>query len=155
MPCTFTQSKRKRLVFSLTVGSRYGAAQGGNLEMINFAIDKCGHYVNNDWGLGGAAKTGQMWLIEFFINRGANDFSGALSQAIRGNQMWLVPFFIAKGVDNWNHALYAAAKMGNLDLVKDFISRGATAYEYAMLGALKRYNFEIRDYLERIAFGEK
>jgi len=103
------------------------------------------HYWNkaedNNFAMNGAAKEGHKDLVEFFIEKGANDWNAGMNGAARGGHKDLVEFFISKGADDWNYGMWGAAKGGHKDLVNFFILKGADNWDggmsYAALGGHK------------------
>ena len=74
----------------------FEAANNGNLEFINFFIEK-GANINE--GLKGASKRGDMELVKFFIEKGANQWNEAIIYSSYGKGLKaeeLVSFFINK-----------------------------------------------------------
>ena len=45
--------------------------------------------------------------------------------AAKGGHLYLVYFFIFKGANDWNKGMFGAAKGGHLELVEFFKSKGA------------------------------
>ena len=71
-------------------------------------------------GMHGAAKGGHKDLVDFFIEKGANDWNSGMRGAANGGHKDLVDFFIKKGANDWNSGMYAAANGCHKDLVEFF-----------------------------------
>ncbi len=56
-------------------------------------------------GLNRSAKSGNISLVEYFIDKGANNWNWGMEGAAHKD---LVEFFISKGANNWNWAMYWA-----------------------------------------------
>jgi hypothetical protein len=63
---------------------------------------------------------GHKELVDFFIEKGANDWDDGMYGAAEGGHKELVDFFIQKGADWWNGGMYGAAKGGHKELVDFF-----------------------------------
>jgi len=98
-------------------------SKGGmkNIDLINFFIQKGA----NNWNLGmvSAAEGGHKDLVQFFIQKGANNWNSGMVSAAEGGHKDLVQFFIQKGAKDWNLGMISAAKGGHKDLVQFFIQK--------------------------------
>jgi hypothetical protein len=104
-------------------------------EPFQHILDKWKQLINHessDRCLYKASKQGHKDLVQFFIDKGANDWNWALSGASLGGHKDLVEFFINKGANDWNMALYAASIGGHKDLVQLFIDKGANDWKWAL-----------------------
>ena len=83
-----------------------------------------------------AACLGQLDMINFLIEKGANDWNFGMYGAAKGGRLDLVESFIQKGADYWEMGLCGAAEGGHLDLVDLFIEKGADEYYISMYYAI-------------------
>ena len=67
-----------------------------------------------------AAKGGYKDLVEFFIQKGADNWNYGMIGAAEGGSLDLVKFFIDKGANNWNMGMFYAKRGGHKDLVEFF-----------------------------------
>jgi hypothetical protein len=109
------------------------------INLIDFFIEKGA----NNWNLGmcGAAEGGHKELIDFFIEKGARDWNDGMREAEKGHKE-LVDFFIKKGADKWNLGMYNAAFGGHKELVDFFIEKGADKWN---LGCVMQLLEDIRN----------
>ncbi len=82
---------------------------------VDFFIEKGADNWNR--GMGGAARGGQRDLVDFFIEKGANYWDGGMAGAAHGGHRDLVDFFIVKGADDWKLGMLLGATK---DLVEFF-----------------------------------
>ncbi len=68
-----------------------------------------------------SVKLGRLDMVNFFIEKGADDWIVGMMLAAEGGHKDIVDFFIEKGVNNWNIGMQSAAEGGHKDLVKFFI----------------------------------
>jgi ankyrin repeat protein len=106
------------------------AAEHNHLHLVQFFIDKGADNWNE--ALTAAAYSGNLQLAQLFIDKGANDWDDALAYAAEGGHLHLVQFFIDKGADDWNCAIVHAAIGGCLPLVRLFIDKGADDWNSAL-----------------------
>jgi ankyrin repeat protein len=83
-------------------------------------------------GMEWAAEHNHLHLVLFLIEKGANDWNGALVGAARGGHLHLAQFFVDKGANRWNWALEYAAKEGHLHLVQFLVDKGANRWNWAL-----------------------
>lgn len=134
-----------------------GACWYGDRDFVDWILKKAPSNVNRvdfDRGLLGACAGGQMELVLFMINLGANNFeksflrstaygkfsitklltarvnlslrdlNTALVNAIQGDNAWLVDFCINRGANAWNSCLEVACTSGNIKFVTLILSKG-------------------------------
>ncbi len=65
------------------------------------------------------------YWINYFIEKGANDYHRGFKGACQGRHLEIVNLMIEKGVDNWNYGLYEVCRGGHLDIVNLMIEKGA------------------------------
>ena len=70
-----------------------------------------------------ASRTGNIKLIHYFIDKGANDWNLGMRYAASNNHIELVKFFIDKGANDWNLGMRYAASNNHIELVKFFKSK--------------------------------
>ena len=102
------------------------AAAAGLLDIVELFLENRKYdiaYLNQ--ALYEAAKGGQWHIIQFCIDKGANNFNYALESAAEGGHLDIVQFCIDKGADNFGAALKSAAEGGHLDIVQFLLDKGA------------------------------
>jgi len=96
-----------------------------------------------DYGLYHASLNGHKNVCDYLIaERGANNFNHALCGALYGNQPKLVDFFIEKGANDFN-CLWYACSSGNEKLVKLILDKGGKDYLIGLNGACKHGHLNI------------
>ena len=113
----------------------YGAAGGGNKELVEFFIHKGAWDWN--WGMRGAAEGGYKELVDLFVKKGANDWNYGMYGAAQGGHKELVDLFVKKGANDWNGGMYNAAYGGNKELVDLFVKNGAKNWNLGMYYAVE------------------
>ena len=108
-----------------------GILRGKNKQL----IDSVKNEVDPNQGLIFSIEGQNPELIKYFIDKGANDWDGALSEAIRSGDINLINFFITKGAKRWNNALLDAAETGKKELVDFFVNKGARNFSGALAAA--------------------
>lgn len=107
-------------------------AKKGDWRMVRFIMLKA----KGDWGPGlveedvmmaglmGAARGGHLDLVQFFVERGADDWDFAIEAAARGGDGKIIAFILEKSKGNFNPGcgLCGAARSGRLELVKFFLA---------------------------------
>jgi hypothetical protein len=78
------------------------------------------------------AEKGRIDLVDFFIEKGADDWNWGMRGAARGGHKELVDFFIEKGANDWDWGMYGAAEGGHKELVDFFIEKGANNWNWGM-----------------------
>jgi len=122
----------------------YGAAEGGNKELVEFFIHKEGAWDWN-WGMVCAAKGGYKDLVDLFVKKGANAWNWGMHSAAEGGHKELVDLFVKKGANNWNNGMYCAAEGGHKELVDLFVKKGANDWNGGMYGAAEGGHKELVD----------
>jgi hypothetical protein len=110
------------------------ACRQGDQAQANRLLPNKSHY-DRSIGLAWAAEHNHLSLVQFFIDKGANNWNRALAEAAKGGHLPVVQFLIDKGANNWNWALAYAASGGHLPLVQFFIDKGANDWNWALAGA--------------------
>jgi hypothetical protein len=100
-----------------------GACQGGQLEMVNYAI-KCGARGFNK-GLEIACEIGHMEILHLMMEKGANTFDQGLKQACANQHVEAAQTMLHRGAGRVNDALKAACLVGNEALVQLMIQHRA------------------------------
>ncbi len=120
------------------------AARLGQKDLIDFYLKKdAAHqtivrWKRNIWNdlLHEASVGGHKSLIDYFVERGANNWNLGLAGATVGNNEYLIKFFIEKGANNWNLGLCAASVRNNKNLINYFIEKGANNWHCAINHAI-------------------
>src|SRR3989344_4264525 len=100
----------------------YEAARIGSLEHVNIHL----RAIMNK-GMCDAAKGGHKELVEFFIQKGANDWNWGMRCAAEGGHKELVDLFVKNGANEWNDGL-SWSNSTNLKIF--FIDQGADNVAY-------------------------
>ena len=135
-------SKEKDLDYSLE-----RAARAGLEDLVYYFVNLDPGYFGEeyDWNyaLHEAFYSGNSKLIEYFLERGANDYDTALRVAAKANNKEYVDFFLSIGI-NINEGIYGAAERNNIDLIsylfgqiKDDPVKLKSGYEAGILGAIR------------------
>lgn len=123
----------------------YYAGKGGNMKIVNFLIQKGA----NGWDslLCGACAGGHMELVILALNKGAKDYYNALSVLCEneGDNVEIAEILIDY-VDNLNGLINSACRYKNIKIVKLLLEYGAGA-DYAIINARFNGNQEIVDLL--------
>ncbi len=98
-------------------------------------------------GLDNACRLGDLFLVNYFVNMGANEYNDNLFVASMYNRGHIIERMIELGANDWDLAMDGAASGGNLDLVKYFVGKGATDFNYALMGAIYSNNRDVIDYM--------
>ena len=121
-----------------------------NLEMVKYimAKRKCGIRDYND-GLAGAARAGNIQLMNLMSSLGATDIEGAMIFASKGGHLSIVLDMFNRGSTNLNLALLHAAKKGNQELVQKLVELGANVnyYEETLVNACRGNNLPVLRFL--------
>ena len=116
-------------------------------ELFQFLIS---HKVKDvNIGLELSAHVGNISLVEYFINKGANVWYLGMFEAAQGGYKDLIEFFINKGVSHWDFGMYGALKGGHRDLVEFFISKGANDWDWGIYWAEKGGHEHLVEYLRQ------
>lgn len=99
----------------------------------------------NDWNgaLWGACKNGDRHMIDFLFKKGADHLNLALDGAVYNGDMDLINFIIEKGVDDWDSALNIAIKKGNIPLINFFKKKGAKFFDDLLEDAYRTKDLDI------------
>lgn len=126
----------------------FHAARNQNLAMIKHLLSLD---ANKNDGLEGAAASGDMTLVEYFVSLGATNWDTALYYSAKhakslSQHEKVFDYLIGKGA-NIFHGLAGAAAGGNLDILKHFINLGANDFQVALEAASDFNKYEIAKYL--------
>lgn len=126
------------------------AASNGNMDFVDFFLQK---RADVNYGLAGASLKGDIKLINYFLDKGAEDLNEAIAYASKGGSSETVSYLVNKALEkdidiNWNRALNNAAGKGNLNLVEYFIDvKGADDLNNAMTSAIIGNHHNVVKYL--------
>lgn len=114
--------------------------RGGSVEIFNFMDDKLGAYLSH--GFIGAVKSGSISMIEAVVEKGFYDWNLGLATAASKGNLKLVNYFLDRGANNFIWAFKRAVEKGqyeitilfgnkifDLRVVKDALNV-ANAYKY-------------------------
>ncbi len=112
----------------------YGACRDGHIEIVNFIIQRRA----NDWsyGLCEACRGGNIEIINLMIQCGANNWNWGLSGACRGGHLEIINLMIQHGANSWNTGLYGACRGGHLEIVNLMIQHGANNWDSSLQSAV-------------------
>jgi len=93
-----------------------------------------------------AVKIDNKQLMEYFINKGANDWNdGMIIATVNGNKQ-LVEYFVSRGADDFNQGMCNAIQGGHKQLIEYFINRGANDWNNGILYAKYSRNIQLIEY---------
>lgn len=123
------------------------AAKGKHMKLIEYFLQK-ENVMNIDDGLIGATQSRDKTLIDFFINKGAEDWDSALCAAAKIGDYELVDFFIERGAHEWLDAMSAACLGGHKHLAEFFKKKvSEVSYASCCAKACKSGNRELVEYI--------
>ena len=99
----------------------------GDLKLIT-KLDELGYKYDVNRSMKSASQGGYtdfLAVVDFFIEKGADDWDSGMGGATKGGHKDLIDFFIEKGAEDWNRGMAKAAGKGYKDLVDFFIGKGA------------------------------
>jgi ankyrin repeat protein len=112
------------------------AIREGYLDLVkHFLKDVVPQKTNDNFYMIYAAQNGHKNIVDYLIERGADNWNGGMAGAIKGNHRDLVNFFIKNGANNWNKGVYVSAMMANTDLLTFFMRKGGTSKAAALDGS--------------------
>ena len=122
-----------------------------NIDLINFFINKGVDKDDLNWAMEEAAKAGDKKLIEFLIDKGADDWNRGMLRAIESGKLSLVKYFVIKGANHhWDTGLRYSAREGDIEMAEYFLKKGAYNLTEALEEALDMEdNYEMIDFLQR------
>ena len=94
-----------------------------DIDLINYSIQKNANDFNS--AMSYAAAYGHKDIVELLIDYGANDFNSAMSYAAQNGHKDIVELLIKSGANNFNDAMSCAAIYGHKDVVELMIKYGA------------------------------
>jgi len=118
------------------------AVKYGYFDLVKFISDKMTYIKIFNLGLKYSIRNGSDEMIEYFIEKGANNWNIGLREAARKKDLKLIEYFIKKGANDWNEGLYGAAESGDKNIINYFIDKGANKWDKAIIAAAKN-NLEI------------
>lgn len=134
-----------------------GAAKINHEDFIEYLIKEGRSYKNNllNLGLEGATEANNMDLINFFIDKGADNFKKPLRIAAKNGNINLIDFFLDKDVNDLdvidlNQSMFQAATENRKNIIDYLIEKGANDNDnlhYGMIGAAKGGNLNLLKYI--------
>lgn len=91
----------------------------------------------------GAARGGNLQLVERMVDNGANSFDDGFPSAIKGGNLDVVKLFISKGISSFDNTIKYAAKCGHIEILKILIENGATNFDDRIIYASKYGHLDI------------
>lgn len=83
--------------------------------LINYLIHLDPTFCNG--GLQLCAALNYRKMMEYFISKGANDWNGAMINAVENNHIEIVKYMISMGADNFLETIFIAIKNNHLELL--------------------------------------
>lgn len=120
------------------------ADNNGQLEMVKYLIEKGANNLNA--ALRFAAVRGNLEIIKYLISKNANEIQKAVRAAANHGHLETIKYLISLDVNNVNDALLYAGKNGYLDIIQYAISQGGDINK-ALQGAARGGQLEIVKYL--------
>ncbi|KAL0476947.1 hypothetical protein AKO1_005617 [Acrasis kona] len=99
-----------------------------------------------------ACSCGSKPLVDYLIDKGANQWDAALVFACLGGNIEVVELMIFKGACSWNDALLSAIEQQNFYLIELMILKGATNIEHALVIYYRTHHVETIHDLRVITF---
>lgn len=124
------------------------ACINGNLELINYLIDKGAERWN--CALAGACEGGHVNIIDDMIMRGADEWNRALAGACKGGHMNIIERFIKYPSVDLSFAMGLAACGGQLNVIKYLITKGAKPDNFTFSMASTGMNDGVYEYIRKI-----
>jgi ankyrin repeat protein len=113
--------------FAIDSNNVYDLAKNGEWEAVAMR--------NTFEALRGACRGGYIELVQFMIERGANDWNYGLWNACYGDHIEIVWLMIEKGAYDWNYGLLGACQSGHIELVQLMIEKGADDWNGGLMNA--------------------
>ncbi len=110
----------------------FGACEGKHVELMLQCIDMG---VEPNYGFGDVAQSGDMYIVQLLLEKGATDYDSGLQGAAAGGHMDIVQLMLEKGATNYDLGLIRSAGDGHMDIVQLMIEKGATDYDSGLQGA--------------------
>lgn len=102
----------------------------GNLEMVKYIMNKRKCTIDDyNKGLSGAAKAGNIQLMNLMISLGAHNGFGAIIEAAKYNRFPIVVSIYNWWCNNLDSALNNMTKKGNIETIQKLIKLGANFYD--------------------------
>jgi len=92
-----------------------------------------------------ASEGGHSDVLEWAVNKGADDFNYAVWKAVRNGHPELLPRLLELGADDYDHVMQAASSQNYPLIVNDMLAKGATNYNSALSAAALGGNVAIFD----------
>jgi serine/threonine protein kinase len=129
-----TQQQTLSRIYNLNLGL-YAACKGGQFSMIEYLVQKGA----NNWDLGMIAggEYGRMDIVQLMIKYGAKDWNRGLSSACTGGNIEIVKLMIERGADNWKGGMLSACIGGHTQVVELMLQKGANNLRTCMTHACK------------------
>lgn len=102
------------------------ACKSGNIQLVNYFINKGASNWND--GLKCACSKGHIEIVELMILKGANCWDKGLQSACYNhnkNIMQIVELMISKGATDWDNCMYTACANNQMQIVKLIIEKGS------------------------------
>ena len=130
------------------------AAKAGNIRIVELLMAKIDEDdIDINTAMARAAEGGQIEMVKFLMDQGADDFEFALNSAASEGQIEMAKFLLEKGnidVADIEEAMSEAAEGGQLEMIKYLIDQGARDFEIAIESADLGGHPEIVEYLRSL-----
>ncbi len=97
--------------------------------------------------LASASQDGCIEIVKLMLEKGANNYDGAMVNATANGHFEIVKMMAEKGAVVYNTALVNASHCGHLDIVKLMLAKGADDYNGALYYARRQKHRKIIEYL--------
>lgn len=109
------------------------AAIGGHLHILELLLSKTiGTVELYNRILRAAARSGHLNVVNYVLNRGANDYNDAMFNASWGGHINLIDIMLSVGATDYNSSMAGAAASGHIDIVDKMLQLGANNYQSAI-----------------------
>lgn len=127
-----------------------GALQGGHWGSVHYFLEKAGGVDNVNWddALDYAARSGKREVVDWVFEQYEDaDLDQGLFGAAVAQDRDMIDYFLEKGAQDYNLAFEAASIVGNLQLLKFFEELGASDWASAFFGAVADGHLDVVQYI--------
>lgn len=112
------------------------AAKKGDMNMIRYLISNSDQDINWNAGLFGACEGGFREIIDFMIQKGADNLNQGIASAALSGHIHIIQYLLSLGGNLSSHALEVAVRGNQLATVKYLLDHGTQVKESSILEAV-------------------